>query len=390
MKQKYNVGYFREFHPLYLNKDIFLKIYYISKLQGIPLIFQYSYNADIKEIPNNVRGCRIVGRNSHKAGELLRTWDFVKYSIFQARKINVLYFGSLNHFQLASLIIFKLLNPKGRMCEYGDIEYDLAKNLVDHDFVFSKGVAGFLKRKFNGFYFKNVVHPIVNQKAYREFKNFYERHGWKNVAFVPPCLDNEMFDSLGLTPCPFEKKENVMIYVGRLGAHQKNTDMMLEAFSKVDFQDWKVFLIGPVTTSFLTYEHSSYQEIIDQFFENHPHLKDKIFLTGPIYDQKKLFEYYIRAKVFVLTSRHEGAANVLAEAAALGCYFVGTDVGIMDTVTNNWQFGTKIKQEDSNGLADVLNKIVRGEIEMDVSKQVPMEYLSWDYVTRERLLPLLD
>ena len=389
MMTKINVCYIGEFHEMYLGKDVFLKPYYISKQQGVPLICQYSCSIGDK-IPAEYRGCKFVGRDSHHVNMLQQTWDFIKWSIIKARNVNVLYFTPLNNLQRLSLLIYKIINPQGKMVEYGDIEYEQAKYFCEHDYCFSSGIAGWIKNSFNNFYFGNVVNPVVNQKAYDEFKKMYARHGWNKLCFVPPCFDNEMFEQSGLIPIPFEKKEKIMLYVGRLGAHQKNTDMMLDAFKKVDFQDWKVYLIGPVTTSFKTYEHSAYQQKIDTFFEENPNLRDKVILTGPIYDFKKLYEYYIRAKVFVLTSRHEGSANVLSEAGALGCYFVGTDVGIMDTVTNNWQFGTKIEQEDVDGFAEVLNKITHNELEMDLSKQIPMEQFTWDYVVRNQLMPLFE
>lgn len=388
-KQKIIVGYFREFHVMYLGKDIFLKPYYIAKQQGLPFVFQYTYNAGKEPIPSKHRNCSLYGHDIHNSNMLLESWDFFIWSVLRARKINTLVFGPPNYLQRLCLVLFHWINPKGKMVEVGDIEYEQAKYFCGHDYCFSTGIAGWIKHKYNNFYFGNVINPVANKKAYNEFKKMYTLHGWTKLCLVPPSFDNEMFEQSGLKPIPFEKKEKIMLYVGRIGAHQKNTDMMLKAFEKVDFMDWKVILIGPVTTSFQTYDHSPYQQKIDAFFEENPNLRDKVILTGPIYDFKKLYEYYIRAKVFVLTSRHEGAANVLSEAGALGCYFVGTDVGIMDTVTNNWQFGTKIEQEDVDGLAEVLNKITHDELKISLSKQVPMEQFTWDYVVRNQLMPLL-
>lgn len=151
--------------------------------------------------------------------------------------------------------------------------------------------------------------------------------------------------------------------------------MLLEALEKVDLKDWKFYIIGQVTDSFRTDGQSMYQNIIDAFFEKHPDMIEKVIFTGPIYDTKTIFDYYNRAKVFVLTSRHESFANVLSEAASFGCYFLSTDVGGAPFVTNSWKYGIKLKQEDSDGLANAMNRIINGSIEIDPSNRLPRHEL---------------
>ena len=77
----------------------------------------------------------------------------------------------------------------------------------------------------------------------------------------------------------------------------------------------------------------------------------------------KLFD--IKAKVLLSTSRHEGFANVYSQAAALGCFIVSTDVGGADVCSNNWNYGVKLCQEDSDGLAKVIYDIVNDNLNMN-------------------------
>lgn len=105
-----------------------------------------------------------------------------------------------------------------------------------------------------------------------------------------------------------------------------------------------------------------------------------MIFTGAIYDHKTLFNYYLRAKVFVLTSRHEGFGNVLSEAAALGCFIVSTDVGGANIVSNNWKFGKEVKQESPDDLAGTLQSIINKEIKINTSKAINPEHLTWPYM----------
>lgn len=270
------------------------------------------------------------------------------------------------------------------------MEPESAQRLTKRNFVMSDGIQGFIKKTLINWFFKNVIYTIANNQSYRMMKDMFALNGWKNLVHIYPCLDKELFDSFGLKYRTNSQKENIMLYVGRIGNYQKNTDMLLEAFKRVDFKNWKVFLIGPITDSFFLNKKSAYEDVIDAFFDENPNLRGTVVFTGPIYDPKTIFDYYCRSKVFLLTSRHEGWANVQSEAAALGCYTVSTDVGGADIVSNNWQFGTKIEQEDYKGLADTLNKIIHGGIVMDESKQIPMEQLTWDYMISSRMIPLLN
>lgn len=144
-------------------------------------------------------------------------------------------------------------------------------------------------------------------------------------------------------------------------------------------------MIGPITESFRTDSVSGYQERIDRFFSDNPEKKGRVIFTGPIYDNRTLFEYYQKSKVFVLTSRHEGFANVLSEAAAFGCFIVSTDVGGAPLVSNNWKFGIKLEQENSHELAATLQDIVDGRVVMNNEDRFPIDRLLYSGLTRKVL-----
>ena len=149
------------------------------------------------------------------------------------------------------------------------------------------------------------------------------------------------------------EKENLITSVGRLGTYEKNTEMILDAAENVNFDDWKLVLIGPVEPNL--------KELIEEFYINNPHLKNSVIFTGPIYDKKELWEWYNRSKVFLLTSREESFALVLMEAYRFNNYIVSTDVGWARTAIDQ-SMGEIIPQDDSSALKRSLQRIINGSV----------------------------
>jgi glycosyltransferase involved in cell wall biosynthesis len=165
-------------------------------------------------------------------------------------------------------------------------------------------------------------------------------------------FDRELFEECGIKQKDYSEKENIIITVGRLGTYPKNTEMLLKAAECLDFGNWKIVLIGPIEKT-----ENDFQETIDTFYLSNPILKNHVFFTGPIYDKKILWEWYNRAKVFVLTSIYESFGIVLTEALFFRNYIISTDVGSASDLIK-MGYGKIIPQNDSIHLSDVLQKII--------------------------------
>ena len=100
-------------------------------------------------------------------------------------------------------------------------------------------------------------------------------------------------------------------------------------------------------------------------------------------------DYYNRAKMLLMTSRHESWGNVYSEAAALGCYIISTDVGGAKMCSNDWRFGTKVPQEDSEQLAETIQYFIDSKIFVDSEKSIPHSSLLYSRMMRNVLLPKL-
>lgn len=372
MRKKHIVAFSALFQEMFLSKDIFLVPYYIAKETGGVLTYYYINNLGNTEIPQQHRGATLLHvETKNEAMAMMKT------IVRNARKIDVLFINGSSAKHMTAVFLYKKINPRGKVVIFGDMEAPQAKELYMNGFMYSTGFSGKIKKLLTNFFFHNVTYIVANTEAHGYMERLFVRNGWSGLLHFYPLVDDEKFNSFGITRKTFTEKENIMVCVGRIGNYQKNTEMLLEALHKVDLKDWKIYMIGPITNSFNLNDGGNFQKRIDDFFDECPQHRDKLIFTGMIYDQKTLFEYYNRAKILLMTSRHEGFANVYSQAAAMGCFIVSTDVGGADVCSNYWAFGEKLPQENSEALADVLEKITSGEYLFQITKELAFDELCY-------------
>lgn len=379
------LAYANQFQEMFLSKDIFLIPYYISKELGGECKYLYTNNLGNTEIPREHRGVEIIKtKNSNQ-------WKvFLQEIVSHSKDIDVLFLTGSSAVHMFATFLYKKINPKGKVVVFGDMEEPQALELNQNGFHYSGGLAGWLKDKLTDYFFRHVTYLVANTAAYHLMDDLCQRKHWTGLLHFYPCLDDEKFESYGLKRKPFAEKENVMVCVGRIGCYQKNTEMLLNALRKTDLKDWKIYMLGPITSSFDLKEGGDFQKVIDQFFEECPWYKERLIFTGMVYDQKAVFEYYNRAKVLLATARHEGFANVYSQAAALGCYVISTDVGGADVCSNDWKYGIKLNQNDSVGLTNVLADLVCGKLEVPEEYAIPFAEMSYSYRVKRVLLPKMS
>lgn len=174
-------------------------------------------------------------------------------------------------------------------------------------------------------------------------KHLNEKWPWK-IEYIPNGYYNFNEDR----PVPsFDKKENIILTVSRLGTPQKATPILLEAFASIadKIPDWKLRLVGSIENNFKKY--------IDNFFQKYPHLTSQIEFTGVISDKNKLLEEYLRAKIFTLTSTFEGAPNVVAEALIGGCVMAVTKFDAWEDAIDEGRCGMAAEINDISGIASM-------------------------------------
>ena len=196
---------------------------------------------------------------------------------------------------------------------------------------------------------------IESELALEILKN--KRELADKIFYVPNGYDNKL-----LREVDFNKKKKQIITVGRLGTYQKNTELLLDIISYINLKDWTVKLVGPIETGFTSY--------IDEFYNKNPQLREKVFFTGNISDEKKMIEVYAESSVFILTSRFEGSALVLTESAINGDYILSTDVGAIRQISSEKKFcfiapESRQKEQDYEKLKEAfiskLQRIIDGD-----------------------------
>ena len=375
------VAYAYEFQEMDLGKDIFLIPYYMAKELNKKLFYYYMVDKSVHNLPGKNRGVKFIKAKNNKQ------WAFLVKMIRESYDADILFIKGCSAIHMLLAFVYKCINPNGKVVSFADMEPSQALELSNNEFHFSGGFIGKLKDKMTNFYFRNSTCLVANTSSYQIMQKLFERKRWTGLLHFYPCLDDELFHSYGLSRKAFDEKENVIVCVGRIGCYQKNTEMLLDALRKIDLKDWKIYMLGPMTNNFDLKERNDFQKVIDIFFKDCPQYKDKLIFTGMIYDTKVVFEYYNRAKVLLATARHEGFANVYSQAAAFGCYIISTDVGGADVCSNNWQFGIKLKQDDSVGLAKVLEDLVCSKLKIPQEKTLSLEEMSYAYRVNRILLP---
>ena len=372
MRKKQVVAFSAIFQEMFLSKDIFLVPYYIAKETGGELTYYYVTNLGNTEIPQHHRGATLLRAEARNEPTAM-----MKTIVRNARGIDVLFINGSSAVHMTAVLLYKKLNPNGKVIIFGDMEAPQAKELYQNGFMYSHGLTGKIKELLTNFFFHNVTYIVANTEAYGYMEQLFRKKGWKGLLHFYPLVDDEKYYSYGLTRKKFSEKENIMVCVGRIGNYQKNTEMLLDALRKVDLKDWKIYMIGPITSSFNLNNGGEFLKKIESFFEECPQHMDKLIFTGMIYDQKTVFEYYNRAKVLLMTSRHEGFANVFSQAAAMGCYIVSTDVGGADVCSNNWAYGDQLPQEDSDALAEIIQKITSGDYDFPKDKALSFDEMCY-------------
>jgi L-malate glycosyltransferase len=284
------------------------------------------------------------------------------YFLNESKSIDFLHLQQLNKAEIYEILLYKWLNRKGKVILKQDIHIPVLKEGV----VYSK------KKIFNSFhkFFAKKAHNKIDvialdsNELLEVYKEEYPETKDKLVLLSHNLNDRYLAESFPKRRA-FKEKENIILTTGRIGAADKNYEMLLETIPLIELQDWKVIFVGEISNGF--------DKKVEQLLVDYPHLKGKIELTGQIDDRIKLYEYYDRAKIFCLTSVLESFGVSYIEALYFGNYIFGTTgMSSFDYISNNQKLGEKVKVNDRSALARLMNDIIQNKT--DVSSIVDKAY----------------
>ena len=377
------VTLFEKAENIHLVKDVGQIPYLMYHYFGYDsTLVTYENKKSYDYLDNEVKGLKLEFIPKVKFGRY--SLSMLWYLYLNAKKIDVLHMFHHREKTYLNFLMYKWRNPNG----IAFLKSDTGLNNIKKN----NGFIPLKRPKYavRDWLFKKVLPKldIVSVESQEGFEIVSKKHEEykEKFLYMPNGINVEKMYSM--TPIKsFEEKENIILTVGRIGAPEKNNELLLSAVENLDLKDWKVVLVGPIEEDF--------KRKIEQFYEKNPHLKDKVIFTGAIYDRAKLYEWYARSKVFCLTSIEESFGFVLIESMAYGNCVVTTPISSAKEITQDESTGYIVSSQDKleGKLHDLMNnqEVLQEKYTLAINRA--NEHYSWEnilgllnyFITRESI-----
>ena len=336
--------------PIGLLKDPGMIPYYLSKMGYSCRFASFMKNdavnerEEFKEVREAIQIVELKDDRRNPKKISMDSKSIFRYIWQEGRKADILNLYYLKHSILFGLF-YKLCNPHGLL--YLKLDFDYTRP-VQQEKEWIEPLRRFLYR----IYLK-IIPDVVSVETTGALNYVRKRYlpTDNKLILVRDGLDDELLIKHSIQPTPFENKKNRFLVVGRIGAYQKNHELLLEATTQIeDWKNWEIYFVGNIETGFHAY--------IETFYAKYPHMKNKVFFLGPEYDRLKLFALYNDSKVLCMSSRDESFGIVYAEAQYMGNYIISTPVASTDDfVENDKDFGVIVhnSKEMANAMQDVIS-----------------------------------
>lgn len=152
------------------------------------------------------------------------------------------------------------------------------------------------------------------------------------------------------------KRNNEIVFVGRLAIKQKRQDLLLEAFSQIvkSFSEIRLVIYGD----------GEDQEKIYEIIEKKK-LESKVVLAGVTND---VYGAIHEARLYVMTSDFEGVPNSLIEAMSMGVPVISTDCspGGARSLIDNYKNGILIPNNNVDALVEAMTYMLNHPYEAEL------------------------
>jgi glycosyltransferase involved in cell wall biosynthesis len=192
--------------------------------------------------------------------------------------------GNLDNFTSSNKKIFNVI-PVSLFSTF--LELNFFKKILLTLYVFK------YKKKYNRLYDLSDRIILLSDTYFSQFKLFVNNATKEKVLSIyNPCSFNKNTSNI--------KKENELLFVGRINITQKRVDILLKIWKElfVKFPDWKLNVVGNGPDLDYLKERVNKMNLERVFFVGHQDPES----------------YYKRAKIFCMTSSYEGLPLVLSEA----------------------------------------------------------------------------
>lgn len=279
----------------------------------------------------------------------------IEYIKTRAKSIDIIHFFHLTKESMYYALLYKTYNSKGKIYIKMDVYNDM---LLRGIFYSKKPLFNWVHKRIEKLFFKKInLISAENLLSVQLLKDKYPMLESKTIL-----VTNGVNDQYLKTHFPTIKsnseKEKIILSVGRIGAKEKNYEMLLRCFSKCNLKDWKLYLVGPIENNF--------EKQIENAIQENPDLKNRVILTGSIEDRVELYNYYNRSKIFCLTSPFESFGIAFIEAMYFGNFIIGTSgMSSFDFISKNQKLGVKVDVNQDHNLVNSFNSWGKNEVALD-------------------------
>lgn len=304
----------------------------------------------------------------------------LKYIKRNAKNIDVLNLYHLTKESIYYGLYYMFCNNNGKIY----LKMDVYNEALTKDILYSK-ISLFQKfhQQMEQLFLKKLaVISVENPIALELFKKKYPKVEQKTILVSNGVNDEFLHKQFPIIKS-FEEKENIILSVGRIGAIDKNFEMLLNAFSKANLADWKLIFVGPIENNF--------DEKVKQVISQLPPLKDQIILTENIENRMELYDYYHRSKICCLTSPFESFGITFIEAMYFGNYVIGTTgMSSFNYITNNLKLGSCVDINDISSLTSLLEVVTANENMLKINYLKAIQQVKEKFCWSKIILPLLE
>ncbi|MDO8638528.1 MAG: glycosyltransferase family 4 protein [Candidatus Daviesbacteria bacterium] len=185
----------------------------------------------------------------------------------------------------------------------------------------------------------------------------------KKSVFLP--TSNLLLTKNSSAPKLNKNKFN-FLYVGRLEL-VKGPDVLLDAIEKLSKKrrDFQLYMIG----------EGSMADWLNSEFKKR-NLGELVSLLGYVEDQKVVNGFFMHSDCLVIPSRSESFPLVITEALQASLPMIGSDVGDMPLFIPKNKLGFIFKKEDSDDLANVMDRMIKSGSKIKNHSKVKMKELA--------------
>jgi len=192
-----------------------------------------------------------------------------------------------------------------------------------------------------------------------------------DIASIPKQIDPQYLKNT----IPLSKDKRVFVFIGRLDLFHKGLDLLVHAFSQIDYSKAYLVIVGPDWNN----SKKSLSNLIHTL-----KLENAVYLLGPAFSKKK-FNIIASSDVFLNTSRWEGLPFTVLEACAMAKPSIVSLAANIGGFLEKYNAGYIVKPE-INSIVKALDKFISihtkqlSEIGRNARKMVETEFC-WTNLT---------